>query len=264
MRPINIMLLDEPTAIDMNAVVKAIRERHPNVPTDVIDGEPSGPGSKDSPLIRCNDEFVVVINNSTALERKPDIDAVWMRAAIAWPPAVEARDRHRAHVIVAPLSEGKTPLAEARTLTAVIGGLLDCLPQCSAVMWGPRVARSAADWKTQSRAVFATYPDCPVLLWIDILPAQMPTGIEVFTVGLSSFVGREIECEAGSIALPAVLNNVAGLTGYLVEHGDVVKDGDTFGDSAANMTIRHAISTHRPDLPVLRITPTLRAPATDK
>src|SRR4029077_15046505 len=101
--------------------------------------------------------------------------------------------------------------------------------QCSAVMWGPRVARSAADWKTESRAAFAAYPECPILLWIDILPAQMPAGIEVFTAGLASFVGREIECEAGSIPLPMVLNKVAGLTGYLVEHGDVINDGDTFG-----------------------------------
>jgi hypothetical protein len=254
-RPINIMLLDEPATIDMSMVAKAIRDRYPDVPTDVIDGEASGPGSKDAPLIRCNDEFVVVINNPTPLERKPDVDAVWTRAAIAWPPAIAARDRHRAHVIVAPLTEGKPPLAEARTLTAVIGGLLDCLPQCSAVMWGPRVARSADDWRAESRAAFASYPECPVLLWIDILPAQMPTGIEVFTVGLASFVGREIECEAGSLPLPAVLNKVAGLTGYLVENGDVVTDGDMFGDSEAQMTVTHAISTHRPDMPILRVTP---------
>ena len=130
-------------------------------------------------------------------------------------------------------------------------------------MWGPRVARSAADWKAHAGAAFATYPDCPVLLWIDILPAQMETGIEVFTVGLSSFIGREIECEAGSIPLPTVLNNVAGFAGYLIEHGDVVTDGNTFGDSDANMTVRHAISAHRPDLPILRVTPT-RAPAPDK
>jgi hypothetical protein len=263
-RPINILLLDEPAAIDMHMVAKAIRERYPDVPTDVIDGEPSGPGSKDSPLIRCNGEFVVIMNNPTALERKPETDAIWQRASIAWPPAIEARDRHRAHLIVATLTEGKAPLAEARTLTAVIGGLLDCLPQCSAVMWGPRVARSAADWKTLSRAAFAAYPECPVLLWIDILPAQTPAGIEVFTAGLSSFIGREIECEAGDIPLPTVMSNVGGLTGYLVEHGDVVQDGNTFGDDDANMTIRHAMSPHRPDLPVLRITPTRSAPATDE
>jgi hypothetical protein len=254
-RPINIMLLDEPTAIDMRAVAQAIRDRYPDVPTDVIDGEPSGPGSKESPLIRCNDEFVVVMNNPTALERKPEVDAIWTRASIAWPPAIEARDRHRAHVIVAALSEGKAPLAQARILTAVIGGLLDCLPQCSAVMWGPRVARSAADWKTLSRTAFATYPDCPVLLWIDVLPAQMPTGIEVFTVGLSSFIGREIECEVGGLPLPATLNKIAGLTGYLVEHGDVINDGNTFGDEAERMSVSHAMSAHRPDLPVLRVTP---------
>ena len=262
MRPINLMLLDEPTAVDMSAVAQAIRDRYPNVPVDIVDTEPSGPGSKESPLIRCNDAFVVVMNVPTALERKPETDAVWRRASIAWPQATETRDRHRAHLIVATLTEGKAPLADARILTAVIGGLLDCLPQCSAVMWGPRVARSAADWKAQSRTAFATYPEYPVLLWIDILPAQTKTGVEVLTVGLSSFVGREIEFEAGSVPLPEVLNNVAGLAAYLIEHGDVVKDGDTFGGSEAErMTVRHAMSAHLPDLPILRITPTPRPAA---
>ena len=258
------MLLDEPTAIDMSAAAQAIRDRHPNVPVDVVDTQPSGPGSKESPLLRCNDEFVVVMNVPAALERKPEADAVWRRASIAWPQAIEARDRHRAHLIVATLTEGKAPLAEARILTAVIGGLLDCLPQCSAVMWGPRVARSAADWKAQSRAAFAPYPEYPVLLWIDLLPAQTTTGVEVLTVGLSSFVGREIEFEAGSVPVREVLNKVAGLAAYLVEHGDVVKDGDTFGGSEAErMTVRHAMSAHLPDLPILRVTPTARPPTTD-
>ena len=254
MRPINVILLDEPVALDMQAVAQAIRSRHPNVPVDVISAEAKGPGSKDSPLIRCDGEFVVVMNMPAPAPREQGIDAVWTRATIAWPEAIAVRDRHRAHIIVATLAEGKAPLPEARILTAVIGGLLDTVSQCSAVMWGPRVARSAAHWKEQSRAAFAAYPDYPFLLWVDLLPMKTATGIEAITVGLSSFVGREIEFDAGRLELADVLDKMAGLSAYLIEHGDVIKDGDTFGGSASErIKVNHAVSTRIPGLQVLRV-----------
>jgi hypothetical protein len=48
---------------------------------------------------------------------------------------------------------------------------------------------------------------------------------------------------------------VAGLSAYLIEHGDVIKDGDTFGGSEAErITVRHATSVHIPGMQILRIT----------
>jgi hypothetical protein len=255
-RPINLVLLDKPVALDMQAVAQAARDRYPDMPIDVISSEPQGPGSKESPLLRCDDEFVVVMNMPAPAPRQPGIDGVWTRAALVWPQAIEARDRHRAHIIVATLAEGQNPLKEARILTAVIGGLLETVPLCSAVVWGPRVARPADHWKEQSRAAFAAYPNYPFLLWIDLLPTGTESGPEVITVGLSAFVGREIELVVGSRELREALNSVAGLCAYLIEQGDVIKDGDTFGGSAAErIEVRHATSAHVPGMPVLRITP---------
>jgi len=119
MRPINVVLLDEPVALDMEAVAHAVRTRHPNVPVDIISGEAKGPGSKESPLIRCDNEFVVVMNMPAPAPREPGTDAVWDRASFTWPEAIEARDRHRAHIIVATLAEGKNPLKEARSSRTV-------------------------------------------------------------------------------------------------------------------------------------------------
>jgi hypothetical protein len=71
------------------------------------------------------------------------------------------------------------------------------------------------------------------------------------TKGLASFVGREIEFETAKLALPAVIDKVAGLAVHLVEHGAVVKDGDTFGgDELEHLQIRYTASTRFAGLPV--------------
>jgi hypothetical protein len=253
-RQIVFVLLDQPVAVDTQAVVRGIRGRYPDLPVELMAAPAKpGQGAVESPLIRCGDEFVVVMNIPAPLPRDQG-DGVWARAAMTWPQAPAVVERHRAHVIVSTMGKVEDPLRQARVVTAVIGGLLDSVPECSAVMWGARVARSAALWKDQSRAAFAAFPDCPFLLWIDILPMRIGAGVEVVTIGLSAFVGREIEFEVGGLELPAVLSKIAGLVAYLVEHGDVVKDGDTFGGSEAErIVVRHAVSTHFAGVPILRV-----------
>jgi hypothetical protein len=51
-----------------------------------------------------------------------------------------------------------------------------------------------------------------------------------------------------------VLNKVAGLAGYLIEHGNVLKDGDTFGGSEVErIKIKHTTSTRLAGAPILRV-----------
>jgi hypothetical protein len=48
-----------------------------------------------------------------------------------------------------------------------------------------------------------------------------------------------------------MIDKVAGLAVYLVEHGDVVKDGDTFGgDERERLTVRYKDSDRFAGLPV--------------
>jgi hypothetical protein len=71
-------------------------------------------------------------------------------------------------------------------------------------------------------------------------------------MGLSAFAGREIEFETHKLTLPTLIDKVDGLTGYLVEHGLVVKDGDTFGrDSRERFSARYMGSDRFEGLPVL-------------
>jgi Domain of unknown function (DUF4261) len=252
-RHIAFVTLDQPVTIDMPTIVQAIRSRYPDLPAETIAAtvKPSQ-GAISSPLIRCGDDLVAIMNMPAPLPRDQG-DAIWARAAMTWPQAPAVAERHRAHIIVSTMGKVERPLASARTVTAVVGALLDTVPGCSAVIWGGRIARSAEHWKDQSRAAFAAYPDYPVLLWVDVLPVRTAAGMDAITLGLAAFVGREIEFEAGRLNAPDVLGKTAGLAAYLVEHGDVIKDGDTFGGSEAErITITRAISSRFAGVPILR------------
>jgi hypothetical protein len=85
-------------------------------------------------------------------------------------------------------------------------------------------------------------------------PFRQGAAFGAVTHGLSSFVGREIEFEDGR-DLSSVINKVAGLASYLIQHGDVIKDGQTFGASETErLKVQHAISREYAGLPVLRVT----------
>jgi hypothetical protein len=131
-------------------------------------------------------------------------DEVWTRAATTWQQALSVATGHLS--------------------PRLLVGVLDVVAGCSA----GRVVRP---------------PHYPILLWIDIAPVRTASGMDAVTIGLSSFVGREIEFEVGRLNPSAVLSQVAGLASYLIEHGNVIKDGNTFGGSEAErIRVRHAVS----------------------
>ena len=73
------------------------------------------------------------------------------------------------------------------------------------------------------------------------------------TTGLRPFCGREVELEGSSKDFSNLMNKVAGLAGYLIEHGAVIRDGATFGGSESErIKINHAVSTRFAGVPVLR------------
>ncbi len=66
-------------------------------------------------------------------------------------------------------------------------------------------------------------------------------------------MGREIEFSGGR-DVGSVIHKVAGLASYLMLHGDVIKDGDTFGaNEAERFKVHHEISRSIAGLPVLRV-----------
>ncbi|MBR0856770.1 DUF4261 domain-containing protein [Bradyrhizobium liaoningense] len=242
-----LVLLDSPATPDMSAVARILRSRHPELATDITKGELQQ-AQANSPLIRCGNELVAVMSMPAPI---PEDDGLWSRAATTWPESKAVAARHRGHLIVSMLGKNERPLVAARITTAVIGALIAAMPECCGVVWAGRVARPSDLWLDMSSRSFSPYPDYPFTLWVDILPFKSDGKIGAVTVGLSTFVGREIEFSTGKLALPALIDKVAGLSVYLIEHGNVVKDGDTIGASATErIAVRYRNSEVFSDLPV--------------
>lgn len=246
---LSLVLLDNPVTPDMSAVAKALRARHPELAPDVTENGHAQQAQANSPLIRCGNELVAVMSMPA---RIPDDPGLWSRAARTWPESKSVAALHRGHLIVSVLGQKQRSLPAARLTTAVIGALIATVPECCAVVWNGKVARSADLWLDMSSQSFAPYPDYPSSLWVDILPFRSKTGIGAVTMGLSAFAEREIEFETHKLTLPTLINKVDGLAVYLVEHGLVVKDGDTFGrDSRERFSARYQASDRFEGLPVL-------------
>jgi hypothetical protein len=241
-----LVLLESPVTPDMVALSQAIRVRHPELPVEVEEGEERA--RQGSPLIRCGNELVAVMSMPAPIPEDPGL---WSRASTIWPQAKAVAARHRGHLIVSVLGQNPRLLPTARLTTAVIGALIATMPQCCAVVWNGKVARPADLWLDMSRRSFAPYPDYPVSLWIDILPFRSETGIGAVTMGLSAFGEREIQFETHKLPLATLISKVDGLAVYLVEHGPVVRNGDTFGGSAReHFTVRYRNSDQFGGLPV--------------
>ncbi|QOZ70771.1 DUF4261 domain-containing protein [Bradyrhizobium arachidis] len=241
-----LVLLESPATPDMVALAKAVRARHPELPMEVEGGDEGA--RQDSPLIRCGNELVAVMSMPAPI---PEDSGLWARASTTWPQAETVAARHRGHLIVSVLGQNQRQLPTARLTTAVIGALIATMPQCCGVVWNGKVARPADLWLDMSSRSFAPFPDYPVSLWVDILPFRSDVGIGAVTMGLSAFADREIQFETRKLPLATLLDKVDGLAAYLVEHGPVVKDGDTFGrDERERFAVRYKNSDQFGGLPV--------------
>jgi hypothetical protein len=252
---LSLVLLEKPATPDMLLVVKALRTRHPELAAEVVDGRETADGHRppsSSPLIRCGGELVAVMSMPAPI---PQDNGLWYRAASTWPEGEAIAARHRGHLIVSVLGRHLRPLPAARLTTAVVGALIAVMPECCAVVWDTKVARPAKLWMEMSRQSFSPFPDYPFSLWVDILPFREQSKIGAVTMGLSKFAEREIEFVTVKLTLRVMLEKVAGLAAYLVEHGAVVKDGDTFGgDEQERFTVRYKNSDQFGGLPVFYCT----------
>jgi hypothetical protein len=248
--PIAFVLLQEPAAPDLSALLEAMRQRHPE--RSWTEGSP-GPSRPRSPFILCGKRIVVLMPVQAPL---PDDEEMWARAATAWPEAREVAARHRAHVIVSLMGESEGKIEDAKIVTAVVGGLIAITAAACGVVFGGRVVRSSQTWLDLSARAFAPYPDYPYALWIDVASFRLsPQSTGALTSGLTRFIGREVEFEIPGLSGPSVFQRIASLACYMLEHGDQINDGDTIGDEETErISVKHRVSPLN-CAPVLRVGP---------
>lgn len=245
---LSFVLLDNPATLDMDAFIAALRVRHPELASEV---RTSGTGKmpKDTLVFHIGDQTVAVALMPSSL---PQDSGLWSRATTMWPEAPKVAAQHRGHLMVSVLGQNLQMLPRSRLLTAIVGTVIASMPECCAVVWAGKVVRPADLWLNLSTQSFAPFPDYPFILWVDVLPFRTKPGIGAVTMGLSAFVEREIEFVTSKLTLEELIDKVCGLAVYLIEHGQVIKDGDTFGgDMNERMTVRHKNSDRFGGMPVL-------------
>jgi len=247
------VLLESPATPDMAELAAALRARHPELAREIDDSQAGiRQGSAGGSVLRCGDQLITVMSMPTPIPQDPGL---WSRATTAWPEASAVATRHRGHLIVSVLGQNQESLPTARLMTAVIGALIAITPKCCAVVWDGKVARPADLWQHLSMQSYAPFPDYPFLLWVDVLPFRSQKGVGAVTMGLSAFVDREVEFDTSRLALGALIEKVAGLVAYLIEHGRVLRDGDSFGgDEHERISVRYKNSGQFNGMPVFLCT----------
>jgi hypothetical protein len=250
-KPSAVVLLERPVPVDIKYLIEKLRDFRPALPCEAV-GAANPDGSS---TIRCGGLTLVLTSVAAPI---PDDDALWQRAALLWPDARQTAARHRAHLIVSMEPAGATRLEGARLMTAVVG-VLSALPEACAIIWEGKVGRSPQIWRELSPKAFAPYPHYPIVLWVDILPFKSGQSAGALTVGLFSFIGREIEFELPGMALEASMERVVQLVSHLIERGSAVPDGQTFPMSATEqIKVFHDVSRFNGS-PVLRVGPAARS-----
>ncbi len=248
------VLLESPATPDMAGLAAALRTRHPERVTEMggVGAADASQSSAGASAIRFGDQLITVMSMPTPIPQDPGL---WSRAATMWPEAKAVAARHKGHLMVSVLGPKQQLLPTARLMTAVIGALIATMPRCCAVVWDGKVARPADLWLDLSTQSYAPFPDYPFALWVDVLPFRSEPGIGAVTMGLSAFVGREIEFETSRLTLATLIEKVASLAVYLIQHGAVLKAGDTFGgDAYERAAVRYKDSDRFNGMPVFLCT----------
>ena len=99
----------------------------------------------------------------------------------------------------------------------------------------------------------ASREELPVHLWVEQRMFSTREGtVSVFTSGLATFGTMEIEIRESTDQPSDLLELVFGLSGYLIQHGPVIEDGDTVGGTPEEKIVaRHLPSEWEREGPVL-------------
>jgi hypothetical protein len=148
-----------------------------------------------------------------------------------WPDAAEAMKKHAQHLIVTVSSE-VSPLERARLLTQVVAAIIGSGQGVVGVYWGDAtLVVSPEVFREFAVKVLPHGP--PLHIWIDFRVGRGENGKTAgFTTGLAPLGHMEIETLNATEPPGELRERLIGLSGYLLENGPVINDGDTVGEDA--------------------------------
>jgi hypothetical protein len=152
-------------------------------------------------------------------------------ASILWKDAGKALRSHTAHLIVT-VAGSDRPLERMRLLTQVTAAVLASCAEAVGVYWtGAGLVIQPPLLVEFATEVLPSRP--PLDIWVDIQVGKSNSGKTIgFTRGMESLGHMEFETEDAGESPGELRKRLYFLASYVLEHGPVLKDGDTFGENA--------------------------------
>jgi Domain of unknown function (DUF4261) len=180
---------------------------------------------------------------------------------VLWPDAARVLSRHRAHVIIASLQSAPHEIADRVTAAANVTRVCAAIASIASslgIYW--TTSETAFEIKAfQAIASLMSGKKWPIDVWVRLHVFKgnsnsKASSIGCATMGLSSFVGREIEFEPSLLPPGIVAERVQGTIDYLLARGPVLQHGDTLGvNETERIRIEHGDRGQHVDLPIYRL-----------
>jgi hypothetical protein len=153
------------------------------------------------------------------------------KEAWLWPNAEDALKRHTQHFALT-LESDSPPRDRAAKLTKVCAAVLAHCNASLGVLFGEAGVLARKD-VFRDMAVESLRTSLPVELWVDCKVGPCGQGMaQGFTKGLTSLGHPEIEAKGLPESPQRLHSRLLGVARYVVEHGQIIQEGDAIGESA--------------------------------
>lgn len=159
-----------------------------------------------------------------------------------WPEATQTLREHRAHLIVALMRHEGDAIDRHLQLTRLVAAAANASNGLG-IYWGGAPLVQPRESFAEVAAE-AARDNLPLELWVEQrLFSTKEDTISVFTAGMDKLEAMEIEVRETTMEATDAMELVYGIAQYLVLNGNVIKDGDTVGQSdEQRITARHTAS----------------------
>lgn len=174
----------------------------------------------------------VVIGTMPAPVPWSDLDGP-CATSILWPAAAPVLQSHTHHAIVTVRGE-LNPVALATVLTQVTAAVMATTPGTPGVFWTNAALIVPKDMFIEfATDIMPMGP--PLTIWVDsrVGWTEVDAFSSGFTTGLAELGLMELEAQNATEPPAALRERFEGIACYLLENGQVISDGDTLGESAA-------------------------------
>lgn len=158
-----------------------------------------------------------------------------------WPEAASELSKHKAHLIVALVDDGRDRILKSMKLTRFVAALLPA-SKALGLQWGASRGVHQPAAFCQVAAQMAR-DDMPLHLWIDFRVENSGSELRLYTTGLTAFGKREIEIPSFAGAPQDLLNHAYNLAHYLLEKNAAIKEGEVVGLPGEVQVTAHEATT---------------------